>query len=247
MLTDAVRQKPYSIVLFDEIEKAHVDVFNVLLQVLDEGHVTDTQGRTVSFRNCLIIMTSNLGSDEIAFGDKGRRGRKGLDIKEKVMSHVRAHFRPEFINRLDEFIVFEPLTHAQIMEIVGLQCKKLAERVAGQRMELQLEPSAIDYLARKGFDPTYGARPVKRAIQSELIQVMANQLLRGIFEEDDTIVVSADKNGLALTSGPKIVREQVVDEDEDEQEKTAAAKPSILNMMGAMGGGFGNGGGGGFI
>jgi ATP-dependent Clp protease ATP-binding subunit ClpB len=247
MLTDAVRQKPYSIVLFDEIEKAHVDVFNVLLQVLDEGHVTDTQGRTVSFRNCLIIMTSNLGSDEIAFGDKGRRGRKGLDIKEKVMSHVRAHFRPEFINRLDEFIVFEPLTHAQIMEIVGLQCKKLAERVAGQRMELQLEPSAIDYLARKGFDPTYGARPVKRAIQSELIQVMANQLLRGIFEEDDTIVVSADKNGLALTSGPKIVREQVVDEDEDEQGKTAAAKPSILNMMGAMGGGFGNGGGGGFI
>jgi ATP-dependent Clp protease ATP-binding subunit ClpB len=162
MLTDAVRQKPYSIVLFDEIEKAHVDVFNVLLQVLDEGHVTDTQGRTVSFRNSLIIMTSNLGSDEIAFGDKGRRGRGRTqnDIKEKVMSHVRSHFRPEFINRLDEFIVFEPLSHSQIMEIVQLQCKKLAERVAGQRMKLEIEPSAIDYLARKGFDPTYGARPV---------------------------------------------------------------------------------------
>jgi ATP-dependent Clp protease ATP-binding subunit ClpB len=208
MLTDAVRQKPYSIVLFDEIEKAHVDVFNVLLQLLDEGHVTDTQGRTVSFRNCLIIMTSNLGSDEIAFGDRGRRGRRGPgEMKDKVMAHVRAHFRPEFINRLDEFIVFEPLSHSQIMEIVQLQCNKLVERVEGQRMKLDLQPSAIDYLARKGFDPTYGARPVKRAIQSELIQNMANKLLRGIFQEDDTIVVSADKDGLALTTGPKIVRD----------------------------------------
>ena len=121
------------------------------------------------------------------------------------------------------------------MEIVGLQCKKLAERVAGQRMELQLEPSAIDYLARKGFDPTYGARPVKRAIQSELIQVMANQLLRGIFEEDDTIVVSADKNGLALTSGPKIVREQVVDEDEDEQDENRRREAVHLEHDGRHG------------
>ena len=236
MLTDAVRQKPYSIVLFDEIEKAHVDVFNVLLQVLDEGHVTDTQGRTVSFRNCLIIMTSNLGSDEIAFGG-GRRGRRNSpqDIKEKVMSHVRSHFRPEFINRLDEFIVFEPLTHSQIMEIVQLQCNKLAERVAGQRMALQLEPSAIDYLARKGFDPTYGARPVKRAIQAELIQVMANKLLRGVFEEDDTIVVSADKEGLALTSGPKIVRE-VPKLDEEEETKPAAAPKVAVRSSGIVGG-----------
>jgi len=233
MLTDAVRQKPYSVVLFDEIEKAHVDVFNVLLQVLDEGHVTDTQGRTVSFRNSLIIMTSNLGSDEIAYGGQGRRGRgrSQSDIKEKVMSHVRSHFRPEFINRLDEFIVFEPLTHSQIMEIVQLQCGKLAERVAGQRMKLELEPSAIDYLARKGFDPTYGARPVKRAIQSELIQVMANNLLRGVFEEDDTIVVSADKDGLALTTGPKIVREAPDDIDDDEDDAkaqvTAAASSAL--------------------
>ena len=153
-------------------------------------------------------MTSNLGSDEIAFGDKGRRGRRGPhDIKEKVMSHVRSHFRPEFINRLDEFIVFEPLTHLQIMEIVQLQCKKLAERVAGQRMALDLQPSAIDYLARKGFDPTYGARPVKRAIQAELIQVIANNLLRGIYQEDDTIVVTANGDGVTLSSGPKLVRD----------------------------------------
>ena len=165
------------------------------------------------------------------------------------MGHVRS-LCPEFINRLDEFIVFEPLTHSQIMEIVQLQCKKLAERVSGQRMALELEPSAIDYLARKGFDPTYGARPVKRAIQSELIQVMANQILRGVFEEDDTIVVSADKDGLALTSGPKIVRESPKDVDDEEEEDAvpAAAKPSFMSAMEAMTGGMGGmGGGGGFI
>merc|ERR1719199_2025144 len=181
-------------------------------------------------------MTSNLGSDEIAFGDKGRRGRKGLDLKEKVMSHVRSHFRPEFINRLDEFIVFEALTHLQIMEIVQLQCKKLADRVAGQRMALDLQPSAIDYLARKGFDPTYGARPVKRAIQSELIQNMANNLLRGVFEEDDTIVVSADKDGLALTSGPKIVREgPKMDDDEAD---AAHNKPTVKSFGAGVATGF---------
>ena len=142
------------------------------------------------------------------------------------MGHVRSHFRPEFINRLDEFIVFEPLSHSQIMEIVQLQCAKLAERVAGQRMKLDLEPSAIDYLARKGFDPLR-ARPVKRAIQSELIQVMANQLLRGIFEEDDTIVVSADKDGLALTSGPKIVRDAPREEGGESDDDVPAPAGSL--------------------
>ena len=167
------------------------------------------------------------------------------------MGHVRSHFRPEFINRLDEFIVFEPLTHSQIMEIVQLQCNKLAERVAGQRMKLDLEPSAIDYLARKGFDPTYGARPVKRAIQSELIQVMANQLLRGIFEEDDTIVVSADKDGLALTSGPKIVRDAPKEEGESDDDVPAPArKPAFMNVVNQSMGQFmpnGGGGDGGFL
>ena len=167
------------------------------------------------------------------------------------MGHVRSHFRPEFINRLDEFIVFEPLSHSQIMEIVQLQCAKLAERVAGQRMKLDLEPSAIDYLARKGFDPTYGARPVKRAIQSELIQVMANQLLRGIFEEDDTIVVSADKDGLALTSGPKIVRDAPKEEGESDDDVPAPArKPAFMNVVNQSMGQFvpnGGGGDGGFL
>ena len=204
MLTDAVRQKPYSVVLFDEIEKAHVDVFNVLLQLLDEGHVTDTQGRNVSFRNCLIIMTSNLGSDEISYANK-RRNK--VNVKDAVMQHVRSHFRPEFVNRLDEFIVFEPLTHAQIEEIVQLQTKKLSERIDNQRMNLSLDRSAIEHLARQGYDPAYGARPVRRAIQRELIQPLANAMLRGVFNEDDTILVTADRQGICLSNGPKIVRE----------------------------------------
>ena len=204
MLTDAVRQKPYSVVLFDEIEKAHVDVFNVLLQLLDEGHVTDTQGRNVSFRNCLIIMTSNLGSDEISYANK-RRNK--VNVKDAVMQHVRSHFRPEFVNRLDEFIVFEPLTHAQIEEIVQLQTKKLSERIDNQRMNLSLDRSAIEHLARQGYDPAYGARPVRRAIQRELIQPLANAMLRGVFNEDDTILVAADRQGICLSNGPKIVRE----------------------------------------
>ena len=167
------------------------------------------------------------------------------------MGHVRSHFRPEFINRLDEFIVFEPLSHSQIMEIVQLQCAKLAERVAGQRMKLDLEPSAIDYLARKGFDPTYGARPVKRAT-SRADPGDGQQLLRRIFEEDDTIVVSADKDGLALTSGPKIVRDAPREEggESDDDVPAPARKPAFMNVVNQSMGQFvpnGGGGDGGFL
>lgn len=218
MLTDAVRQKPYSVVLFDEIEKAHVDVFNVLLQLLDEGHVTDTQGRNVSFRNCLIIMTSNLGSDEISYANK-RRNK--VNVKDAVMQHVRSHFRPEFVNRLDEFIVFEPLTHAQIEEIVQLQTKKLSQRIDTQRMNLSLDRSAIEHLARQGYDPAYGARPVRRAIQRELIQPLANAMLRGVFNEDDTILVTADRQGICLSNGPKIVREVYDIHAQDSEDESA--------------------------
>ena len=218
MLTDAVRQKPYSVVLFDEIEKAHVDVFNVLLQLLDEGHVTDTQGRNVSFRNCLIIMTSNLGSDEISYANK-RRNK--VNVKDAVMQHVRSHFRPEFVNRIDEFIVFEPLTHAQIEEIVQLQTKKLSQRIDTQRMNLSLDRSAIEHLARQGYDPAYGARPVRRAIQRELIQPLANAMLRGVFNEDDTILVTADRQGICLSNGPKIVREVYDIHAQDSEDESA--------------------------
>ena len=190
MLTDAVRQKPYSVVLFDEIEKAHVDVFNVLLQLLDEGHVTDTQGRNVSFRNCLIIMTSNLGSDEMNYQNK-RRGRGS--VKDAVMQHVRSHFRPEFINRIDEFICFESLNHSQIEEIVQLQLNNLSKRVDGQRMAIEYDKSAVEYLAREGYDPQYGARPVKRAIQKELLQNLSTEILKGKFNEDDTILIETPR------------------------------------------------------
>ena len=233
MLTDAVRQKPYSVVLFDEIEKAHVDVFNVLLQLLDEGHVTDTQGRNVSFRNCLIIMTSNLGSDEISYANK-RRNK--VNVKDAVMQHVRSHFRPEFVNRIDEFIVFEPLTHAQIEEIVQLQTKKLSQRIEGQRMNLSLDKSAVEHLARMGYDPAYGARPVRRAIQRELIQPLANAMLRGVFNEDDTILVTADREGICLSNGPKIVRElyDVHAEDSEDESAVSSSAPRTNGFNGVI-------------
>mmetsp|Transcript_3666 Transcript_3666/g.9911 ORF Transcript_3666/g.9911 Transcript_3666/m.9911 type:complete len:1013 (+) Transcript_3666:189-3227(+) len=223
LLTDAVRRKPYSVVLFDEIEKAHVDVFNVLLQILDDGRSTDTQGHTVSFKNTVIIMTSNLGSAEIfdqltkptdkaaeegkgtsaavASNAEGKEGEAVLaevaeevrraGVKEKVLEHVRSHFRPEFVNRVDDFITFEPLHKEQIKQIVVLTAQRLVTRLAERRMRLQLEDSALEYLAQIGFDPVFGARPVKRALQRELQTLLAKAVLRGDFEEDDTIIVEA--------------------------------------------------------
>ncbi|KAI8471940.1 MAG: P-loop containing nucleoside triphosphate hydrolase protein [Monoraphidium minutum] len=195
LLTDAVRRKPYSVVLLDEVEKAHADVFNVLLQILDDGRVTDSQGRTVSFKNCVIIMTSNLGSGEI-FAHLPSDSREAL--QGRVMDAVRGHFRPEFINRVDEFIVFEPLTQPEIRDIVGLKSAALAGRLAAQRIGLVLTDSALDYLADKGFDPVYGARPVKRALQRELQTRLAQALLRGEFSEGDTVRVEAAPGGDGL-------------------------------------------------
>lgn len=166
-LTEAVRRRPYAVVLFDEVEKAHADVFNILLQILDDGRVTDSQGRTVSFKNSILIMTSNLGSGVIL--EEPNRERQ----KETVMSFVRGTFRPEFVNRIDEFIIFDSLRLDQIKEIVRLQAKRVAARLAEKKMKLQLEDSAVDYLAAKGFDPVYGARPVKRAVQRELETALA--------------------------------------------------------------------------
>lgn len=197
LLTDAVRRRPYAVVLFDEIEKAHVDVFNILLQILDDGRVTDTQGRLVSFKNCLIIMTSNLGSAEI-FRDLVKSHDRA-EVKERVMDHVRGHFRPEFINRVDEFITFDPLKPEQIKEIVQLRAQRLVDRMADKRMKLQLEDSAVSYLAEKGYDPVYGARPVKRALQRELQTLLAKALLRGQFEEEDTVVVECGKDQPGLS------------------------------------------------
>ncbi|KAG2489942.1 hypothetical protein HYH03_011574 [Edaphochlamys debaryana] len=219
MLTDSVRRRPYSVVLFDEIEKAHVDVFNVLLQILDDGRITDAQGRTVSFKNTVIIMTSNLGSSEIFAavngGESPRSSAPGANggeaagagpgsrmdraaLKEKVMEHVRTHFRPEFINRVDEFITFDPLQPDQIKQIVALRAVRLVSRLGERRMKLELTDPAVEFLASKGYDPAYGARPVKRALQRELQTLLAQALLRNEFIEGDTITVTVREGGTGL-------------------------------------------------
>ncbi|GIL72080.1 hypothetical protein Vretimale_486 [Volvox reticuliferus] len=207
-LTEAVRRRPYAVILFDEVEKAHADVFNVLLQILDDGRVTDSQGRVVSFKNAIIILTSNLGSAnilEMASLLKGDERASKTAIKDLVMGQVRTHFRPEFVNRIDEFIIFDPLSQDQIASIVRLQARRVAERLADKKIGLELTDAAVRHLASVGYDPVYGARPVKRAVQRELETNIAKALLRGEFVEDDTIVVEADElhGGLVLKHGPK--------------------------------------------
>ena len=179
-----MRRRPYAVVLFDETEKAHGDVFNVLLQILDDGRVTDSQGRVVSFRNAIVILTSNIGStyvlDEQAGGDAAR---------ERVMQAVRAHFRPEFVNRIDEFIVFHPLREKQIERIVRLQVARVCQRLTGRKISLRLTDAAIQHLAEVGYDPVYGARPVKRAIQHSLETMLAQAILRGDINDEDSVTV----------------------------------------------------------
>ncbi|KAK2079455.1 Chaperone protein ClpB1 [Prototheca wickerhamii] len=188
-LTETVRRRPYAVVLFDEVEKAHGDVFNVLLQILDDGRVTDSQGRTINFKNTVIIMTSNIGSATIL--EAMERHASARDIKAKVTNQVRLHFRPEFINRIDEFIVFHGLQREQLRDIVRLQVDRVGRRLEEKKMRLVLETSALDYLVDKGYDPAFGARPVKRVVQQELETALAKGILRGDFVEDDTVVAFA--------------------------------------------------------
>ncbi len=187
-LTEAVRRRPYSVVLMDEVEKAHPDVFNILLQVLDDGRLTDSHGRTVDFRNTIVIMTSNLGSGRIQ--ELGESSGYGA-MKSAVMEIVGTHFRPEFINRIDDMIVFHPLNHDQIREIVRIQIRFLANRLAQREMTLEVSDQALDKLSEAGFDPVYGARPLKRAIQNELENVLANEIITGKFGSGAVIKVDA--------------------------------------------------------
>jgi ATP-dependent Clp protease ATP-binding subunit ClpB len=188
-LTEAVRRRPYSVILLDEVEKAHPDVFNVLLQVLDDGRLTDGQGRTVDFRNCVIIMTSNLGSQRI----QELAGEDNYDaMKSSVMEVVSQHFRPEFINRIDDVVVFHPLGREHIRKIVDIQLGYLHERLAERDMTIALTEAARDRLAEAGFDPVYGARPLKRAIQQQIENPLAQEILLGKFKPGDTIEVSVD-------------------------------------------------------
>ena len=194
-LTEAVRRRPYQVVLFDEVEKAHPDVFNVLLQVLDDGRLTDGQGRTIDFRNTLIIMTSNLGSEALAGQAEGDDVES---VRPYVMDAVRAHFRPEFLNRIDEIILFRRLGREQMGGIVRIQLQRFEKLLADRRLTLALDDTAAAWLADKGYDPVYGARPLKRVIQKELVDPIARKLLAGEIEDGSVIAVSAGGEGLEI-------------------------------------------------
>jgi ATP-dependent Clp protease ATP-binding subunit ClpB len=189
-LTEAVRRRPYSVILFDEIEKAHRDVFNVLLQVLDDGRLTDGQGRTVNFKNTVIVMTSNIGSAEIQ--RLGSGGAAEWEIEAAVKNLLKDHFRPEFLNRIDETIVFHPLDKKQIEKIVDVQLDLLRKRLSLRNLHLNLTEEARALLAEEGYDPAFGARPLKRVIQQRIENALASRILSGEFSDGDTIDVSVD-------------------------------------------------------
>ena len=199
-LSEAVRRHPYSVVLFDEVEKAHPDVFNILLQVLDDGRITDSQGRQVDFRNTVIVMTSNIGSEHIldVAGDDSRYE----EMHKRVTDALRSHFRPEFLNRLDDIILFHTLSKVELRQIVSIQVKRLEKLLAEQKISLELSEAAKNYIADVGYDPVYGARPLKRAIQKELENPLANKILENTFVEGDTIVIDCVDN--SLTFGNKV-------------------------------------------
>ncbi len=197
-LTEAVRRRPYSVILFDEIEKAHPDVFNVLLQVLDDGRLTDGQGRTVDFRNTVIILTSNIGSPLILEGLQAGLSYEG--IRERVFEELRRYFRPEFLNRLDEIVVFRPLAKEQIAAIVQIQLQAVRQRLAERRMGLELSPRALEFLAQRGYDPVFGARPLKRVIQRELETPLARKILAGEVADGSTVYVDVGAMGLTFES-----------------------------------------------
>ena len=207
-LTKAVRQRPYSVVLFDEIEKAHPDVFNILLQILEEGRLTDAQGRTVDFRNTVIIMTSNVGAREISapttlgFSPEGKAGLSDKEIKSRVMGEVKKLFRPEFLNRIDEIIVFKSLMQEQIVEIAKLMVADLRERLIAQNMTINLTDDAYKLIAKEGTDAAYGARPLRRAIQRLLEDPLSEELLEGKWTSGSVIQANVSEDGESLAFVP---------------------------------------------
>ncbi|HKF55993.1 MAG TPA: AAA family ATPase, partial [Blastocatellia bacterium] len=191
-LTEAVRRRPYSVILFDEIEKAHYDVFNVLLQILDDGRLTDSQGRTVNFKNTIVIMTSNIGGHRILEYRGAFTGAEYERMKETVLDELRHHFRPEFLNRVDEIIVFHSLAEEDLKRIVDIQLERLRERLAERHITISLDDAAKTHLVRTGYDPTYGARPLKRAIQKEIETPLARLILQGTVKDNQAIIVGYD-------------------------------------------------------
>jgi ATP-dependent Clp protease ATP-binding subunit ClpB len=196
-LTEAVRRRPYCVVLFDEIEKAHHDVFNVFLQILDDGRLTDSQGRTVDFRNTIIIMTSNIGSP-LLIENASESGEIQEGIRRQVMAELRRHFRPEFLNRVDDTVLFKPLTLADIKKIVDLQLGLLRDRLADRHITLDLSDAAKEHLAREGYDPIYGARPLKRFLQRALETPLSRQLISGTVTDHSHVTVDFRKGELVF-------------------------------------------------
>jgi ATP-dependent Clp protease ATP-binding subunit ClpB len=199
-LTEAVRRHPYSVVLFDEIEKAHHDVFNVMLQILDDGRLTDGHGRTVDFKNTVVIMTSNIGSQLILSYRGGERPEAYEEMKREVLEALRQHFRPEFLNRVDEVVVFHSLTQAQLKQIVGIQLQRLRARLAERKIEIELTDAALEHFARTGYDPVYGARSLKRLLQKELETTLGRKLIAGEVHDNSRIVVDYRGDNLTFTS-----------------------------------------------
>ena len=203
-LTEAVRRKPFSVVLFDEIEKAHPDVFNALLQILEDGRLTDAQGRTVDFKNTVIIMTSNLGTADLrkaAVGfQKSSEAVTYEKMKEKVNEALKQHFRPEFLNRIDDTIVFHELTRPEVVQIVDLMMKRLKTQLLSQGLTLELTDAAKNYLAEKGYDPSLGARPLRRAIQRDIEDALSERILWKEFRAGETIIVDAEEGKIVFRS-----------------------------------------------
>ncbi len=195
-LTEAVRRRPYAVILFDEVEKAHPDVFNVMLQILDDGRVTDGQGRTVDFTNAVLILTSNIGSQSIL--DLGGDDNQHQEMESRVNEALRSHFRPEFLNRIDDTIIFHSLRRDELRQIVALQVERLRQRLNERKLELNISEEATDWLANAGYDPVYGARPLKRAIQRELETPIAKAILAGAYEEGSSVQIQVKEERLSL-------------------------------------------------
>jgi ATP-dependent Clp protease ATP-binding subunit ClpC len=215
-LTEMIRRRPYSVVLFDEVEKAHPDVFNILLQILDDGRLTDSQGRTVNFSNTIIILTSNLGSELLnktkkSVGFVGETEEESYEnTKNEIMSQVKLAFRPEFINRLDDIIVFKPLGISQIKRIVDIMISRLEERLKEKHISIQITEAAKDVIAKEGFDPVYGARPLRRVIERKIESPLATMIIEDTIKEGDTVIVdSKDGENLEIRkSGGELLKKR---------------------------------------
>ena len=205
-LTEAVRRRPYRVVLFDEIEKAHPDVFNVMLQILDDGRLTDGRGRTVDFSQTIIIMTSNVGTEEFSKGGIGFRAGQPAAEEERhrqaVMDALKKRFKPEFLNRVDEYVVFRPLARPELHEIIDLMLDEVRRRLAERSIGIEVTEAAKDWLEDEGFDPVYGARPLRRAVERRVENVIAKRILAGEYGDGDTIIVDASADGLTFARAP---------------------------------------------